>query len=85
MNSWSNIIGKYGKNEKDTGSSSVQIAIITHRINSLTDHLRSNKKDASSRNSLMKMVGKRKRLISYLKRIDLKGYQSLIKDLGIRK
>ena len=85
MSIWLSTIEKYGKNEKDTGSSSVQIAILTDRINSLTSHLKSNKKDASSRNSLMKMVGKRKRLVTYLRRVDFKQYQSLIKDLGLRK
>lgn len=79
------IIAKYGENESDTGSCPVQIALLTDRILYLTDHLRTHKQDQHSRLGLLKLVGKRRRLLDYLKRTDFARYQSLIKDLGIRK
>ena len=79
------LASKYGQNEKDTGNTQVQIAIITHRINELTEHLKVNKKDNHTRLGLMKLVGKRKRLLKYLERKDITSYRSLIKKLGIRK
>ena len=79
------LASKYGQNEKDTGNTQVQIAIITQRINELTEHLKSNKKDNHTRLGLMKLVGKRRRLLKYLERKDIASYRSLIKKLGIRK
>ncbi|MBN1295164.1 30S ribosomal protein S15 [bacterium] len=79
------IIQKHGSHENDTGSSVVQIALLTDRIEYLTNHLREHKQDQHSRLGLLKLVGKRRRLLDYLKRTDLNQYQSLIKELGIRK
>ncbi|MBZ4682883.1 MAG: small subunit ribosomal protein [Fusobacteriaceae bacterium] len=79
------LVKKFGKNEKDTGSTEVQVAILTDRINHLTEHLKIHKKDHHSRLGLLKMVGKRRRLLNYLKSKDLEGYRTLIKELGIRK
>ena len=78
------IVKKYGKNEKDTGSTAVQIAMMSQKISELTEHLKSNKKDFATKRGLLMMVGKRKRLLSYLKDRNLEGYRSLIKELGIR-
>ena len=78
------IIAKYRKDEKDTGSSQVQIAILTEQIKVLTEHLKVNKKDHSSRLGLLKMVGKRKRLLKYLKKTDYTGFTELVASLGIR-
>ncbi|MCJ8342280.1 MAG: 30S ribosomal protein S15 [Cetobacterium sp.] len=79
------IINAYGKDTKDTGSTEVQIDILTAQINHLTNHLRTHKKDFHSRLGLLKMVGKRKRLLNYLMKKDLDGYRALIAKLGIRK
>lgn len=79
------LFAKYGENVNDTGSTKAQIAVITERVNHLTAHLKENKKDNSSRLGLLKLVGKRRRLLSYLMKKDLEGYRSLIKELGIRK
>ena len=79
------IIENYGDSGNDTGSTEAQIAILTARINDLTEHLNSNKQDHSSRRGLLKMVGKRRRLLNYLKENDIIKYRELIKDLGIRK
>ncbi len=79
------IIGKFKIHENDTGSTEVQIAILTTRINRLNEHLKLNKTDHSSRRGLVTMVGRRKRLIEYLKNNDLSKYKSLIKELGLRK
>ena len=79
------IQGKYQRHERDTGSSDVQIAVLTSRIQNLTEHLKVNKKDHSSRHGLIKMVSARRRLLDYLKETDVDRYQSLIKDLGIRR
>ena len=78
------IVKKYGANEKDTGSVSVQIALMSQKINELTEHLKSNKKDFATKRGLLMMVGKRKRLLSYLKDNNLEGYRELVKKLGIR-
>lgn len=78
------VITKYARHETDSGSSNVQIAILTARINYLTDHFRQHPKDHHSRQGLLKMVGTRRRLLSYLKRKDLEGYRSLIEELGLR-
>lgn len=85
MKTKAEIIKEFGKNEKDTGSTEVQIALLTEKINHLTNHLRTHKKDFHSRLGLLKMVGQRKRLLSYLTKKDLDGYRELIARLGIRK
>ena len=79
------IIEEYKRHEDDTGSPEVQIAILTKRIQELTDHLRINKHDESSRRGLLKMVGRRRRLLSYLRRKDYKSYLALTEKLNIRK
>lgn len=79
------IIKKYARHEGDTGSPEVQIAVLTKRINDLTDHLRINKKDHHSRRGLLKMVGQRRNLLNYLTKIDIERYRSIIAELGIRK
>jgi small subunit ribosomal protein S15 len=78
------VIRKYQLHENDRGSAPVQIALLTQRINELTDHFRNHKKDHHSRRGLLMMVGKRRRLLDYLKRTDLERYRSLIDDLGLR-
>lgn len=75
----------YGKDEKDTGSSEGQIALFTYRINHLTGHLKSNKKDFSTRRALIKLVGKRRRLLDYLKEKDIERYRAIIEKLKLRK
>lgn len=75
---------KYRVNENDTGSARVQVALLTERINYLTDHFRAHKKDHHGRRGLLKMVGKRRRLLNYLKRTDVEGYRQLVQDLGLR-
>ena len=79
------IIRDYGRTEGDTGSPEVQIAILTARINDLTDHFKANPKDHHSRRGLLMMVGHRRGLLAYLKKTDLEGYRALIEKLGIRK
>lgn len=79
------IINKYARKEGDTGSPEVQIAILTARIQELTEHLKENKKDHHSRRGLLKMVGKRRGLLQYLKNKDIEGYRTLIEKLEIRK
>ena len=78
------IIKKYGANEKDSGSAAVQVAMMSKKINELTEHLKTNAKDFATKRGLLMMVGKRKRLLSFLKDRNLEGYRKLIKDLGIR-
>ena len=79
------IIKEYGRSEGDTGSPEVQIALLTTRINELTEHLKEHKKDHHSRRGLLKMVGQRRRLLAYLKDIDIERYRALIERLGLRK
>lgn len=79
------LIKKYGGNEKDSGKSEVQIALLTARINELTTHFDAHKKDHHSRRGLMMMVGKRRRLLDYLMRKDIERYRAIIKELNIRK
>lgn len=79
------IVAKYGENEKDTGSTKVQIALLTQQINDLTAHLKANKHDNSSRRGLFVLVGKRRGLLDYLARNDHEAYVKLIKELGVRK
>ena len=76
---------EHGKSEKDTGSAEGQIALFTTRINHLTNHLKKNRKDFNTERSLVKMVGKRKNLLNYLKTKDIERYRTIIKKLSIRK
>lgn len=76
---------KHGKGKEDTGSAEAQIALFTYRINHLTDHLKSNKHDHSSRLGLMRLVGKRRRLLDYLQKSEIERYRSIIAELKIRK
>lgn len=85
MKSKKDLVLEFGKNEKDTGSTEVQIAILTEDIIHLTEHLKVHKKDFHSRLGLLKKVGKRKRLLNYLASRDIEGYRALIAKLGIRK
>lgn len=78
------LAAKFGKNEQDTGSTEVQIAMLTQKITELTEHLKSNKKDFATKRGLLMMVGRRKGLLSYLKSKNLEGYRSLIKELNLR-
>ena len=79
------VIGKHGRNGTDTGSTEVQVAMLTQRINQLTEHLRRHPKDHYSRRGLLKLVGRRRRFLNYLQRKDLEGYRALIKELGLRR
>ena len=79
------LITKHGKNDKDTGSTEVQVAMLTRRIEELTEHLRTHPKDHYSRRGLLKLVGRRRRFLDYLQRRDLEGYRALIKELGLRR
>ena len=79
------IVNEHQRHEGDTGSAEVQIALLTQRINHLTEHLKSHKKDHSSRHGLLKMVGKRNSLLKYLARTDSQRYQQIIAKLGLRK
>ena len=79
------VIEKFKTHENDTGSSEVQIAILTKKINKLNEHLKINKKDHHSRRGLVIMVGKRKRLLEYMKNSDMSRYKKIIKELGLRK
>jgi small subunit ribosomal protein S15 len=78
------LVGKYGRSDTDTGSAEVQVAMLTERINELTEHLRANSKDHHSRRGLLKMVGRRRRLLRYLESSDLERYRSLVTELGLR-
>ncbi|MBQ4563671.1 MAG: 30S ribosomal protein S15 [Lachnospiraceae bacterium] len=79
------IVAEYGKQPGDTGSPEVQVALLTARINELTEHLKANPKDHHSRRGLLMMVGQRRGMLDYLKRKDIEGYRNLIARLGIRK
>ncbi len=79
------LVKKFGKDEKDTGRTEVQVALITSRIMHLTDHLKTNKDDHHSRRGLLKLVGQRRRLLNYLAKKDITRYRSLIKELGLRR
>jgi len=78
------VIEQYKKHDSDSGSPEVQIAVLTERIRHLTEHFKQHKKDHHSRRGLLKMVGRRKRLLNYVKGKDIEGYRTLIKELGIR-
>jgi len=79
------LINKYQLHDKDTGSPEVQVALLTERINHLTEHLKQHKKDHASRRGLLKMVGRRGALLKYLGKVDAERYQEIIKQLGVRK
>lgn len=79
------IVKEYGRKEGDTGCTEVQVALLTEQINRLTEHMKANKKDYSSNRGLMKMVGRRRNLLNYLKRTDVNRYRELVKKLGLRK
>ena len=79
------LIDKHGRTSSDTGSPEVQIAMLTRRINDLTEHLRTHPKDHYSRRGLLKLVGRRRRFLNYLQRKDIEGYRALIKELGLRR
>ena len=79
------LIGQYRRGTKDTGSPEVQVALLTTRINGLTEHLRTHQKDHYSRRGLLKLVGRRRRFLNYLQKKDLEGYRALIKELGLRR
>ena len=79
------LIEKFGRSEGDTGSTEVQVALLTERINELTEHLRSHRKDHHSRRGLLMLVGKRRRLLQYLERSDLERYRQVVSDLGLRR
>ena len=79
------IIERFKLHEKDTGSPEVQVAILSNRISYLTDHFKTHKKDHHSRRGLLKLVGQRRRLLNYLRKTDLNRYQTVIKELGLRK
>ena len=85
MRSKAEIIKEFGKFEGDTGSPEVQVAILTSRIQYLTDHLKEHKKDHHSRRGLLKLVGQRRNMLDYLRRKDIERYRSLIERLGLRK
>ena len=79
------IVTKFGKNEKDTGATEVQIALLTERINQLTEHCKMFKKDKSSQRGLLILVGQRRRMLKYIQHVNLAGYRKLISELGLRK
>ncbi len=79
------IVRKFGKDEQDTGSSNVQVALLTARIDEVSQHLQTHKKDHHGRRGLLKMVGQRKRLLSYIERENYEGYKELIASLGLRR
>lgn len=79
------IVGKYGKSEGDTGSTEVQVALLTAQIEELSEHLQAHKKDHHGRRGLLMMVGKRKRLLSYLEKTNYEGYKDLIQSLNLRR
>src|SRR4051794_7753513 len=79
------IVQRFGKTETDTGATEVQVALLTRRINHLTEHLREHKHDHHSRRGLLMLVGQRRRFLNYMQRNDLEGYRSLIRELGLRR
>jgi small subunit ribosomal protein S15 len=79
------IAAQFGGTEANTGPARVQVALLTERINELTDHLRTHTRDHHSRRGLLKLVGRRRRFLNYLRRNDLEGYRSLVRELGLRK
>ena len=80
----SNIIAEYKRGDTDTGSTEVQVALLTQRIRDLTEHLKLHKKDHHTRRSLLKLVGQRRRMLNYLKKVDIERYRAVVAQLGIR-
>jgi small subunit ribosomal protein S15 len=81
----SELVSRFGRDDKDTGSTKVQVALLTQRITELTEHMKVHKHDHHSRRGLLKLVGRRRRLLTYMQRHDLEGYRALIKELGLRR
>ena len=79
------LVSQFGDSDQDTGNTRVQVALLTERINQLTEHLRANQKDDHSRRGLLMLVGRRRRLLNYCQKHDLDGYRALIKELGLRR
>ena len=79
------VVQRFGKDEADTGATEVQIALLTRRINQLTEHLREHKHDHHSRRGLLMLVGRRRRFLDYLQKKNLEGYRALIRELGLRR
>jgi small subunit ribosomal protein S15 len=79
------LVARFGKDGQDTGSTKVQVALLTQRITELTEHMKVHSHDHHSRRGLLKLVGRRRRLLTYLQRHDLEGYRALIKELGLRR
>jgi small subunit ribosomal protein S15 len=79
------LIAKFGDSDADTGKAEVQVALLTERINGLTEHLRTHRKDHHSRRGLLMLVGRRRRFLNYLQRTDLERYRALIRELGLRR
>jgi small subunit ribosomal protein S15 len=79
------VVAQFGRDESDTGATEVQIALLTRRINHLTEHLRTHKHDHHSRRGLLMLVGRRRRFLNYLQKKDLEAYRSLIRELGLRR
>jgi small subunit ribosomal protein S15 len=79
------LVAQFGENPQDTGNTRVQVALLTERINELTEHLRTHSKDHHSRRGLLMLVGRRRRLLGYLQKHDLEGYRALIRELGLRR
>ncbi|HPO12783.1 MAG TPA: 30S ribosomal protein S15 [Candidatus Hydrogenedentes bacterium] len=79
------IIKKFGKGETDTGSAEVQVALLTERINQLTEHFKVHQKDFAGRRGLLRMVGQRRNLLNYLRRVNVERYRAIINELGLRK
>jgi small subunit ribosomal protein S15 len=79
------LVQRFGKDSNDTGTTQVQVALLTHRINHLTEHLRTHQHDHHSRRGLLMLVGRRRRFLNYLQKKDLEGYRSLIRELGLRR
>jgi small subunit ribosomal protein S15 len=85
MEAKNEVIGKYKRHDSDTGSPEVQVALLTERINHLTEHFKTHRKDFHSRRGLLKLVGQRRRHLDYLKKKDLRKYREIIESLGLRK
>jgi small subunit ribosomal protein S15 len=81
----SELVARFGRDEKDTGSTKVQVALLSRRISELTEHMKQHQHDHHSRRGLLKLVGRRRRLLNYLQKHDLEGYRALIKELGLRR
>ena len=79
------VVARFGRDATDTGRAQVQIALLTRRINHLTDHVRTHRHDHHSRRGLLMLVGRRRRLLNYLQKSDLEGYRSLVRELGLRR